>query len=208
MVTNPLTGSHSSFSPTLRLGAIAAVASTELSHFASPTVEVHREALQKFPPPPTCNVTSSPSLGDRSVVAESVTHSPVHKDRSFDEDDNSLDLFLDLDRDPDSEELEDANNEVWASTLLFFIGKQPRDKREASPEKQSPTIVETPVVVKSDTSASPPKERKSKKMRRRRGHFPKATTDLLKKWLFEHMDHPYPTEEEKAVVCTRFILRF
>jgi len=32
----------------------------------------------------------------------------------------------------------------------------------------------------------------------RRGNLPKASTNLLKKWLFDHLFHPYPTEEEKS----------
>jgi len=32
----------------------------------------------------------------------------------------------------------------------------------------------------------------------RRGNLPKSATNLLKKWLFDHLFHPYPTEEEKS----------
>ena len=35
--------------------------------------------------------------------------------------------------------------------------------------------------------------------RRRRGNLPKQITDYLKGWFMEHLDHPYPTEEEKQV---------
>ena len=34
--------------------------------------------------------------------------------------------------------------------------------------------------------------------RRRRGNLPKASTDVLKAWLFKHEDHPYPSEAEKV----------
>lgn len=33
--------------------------------------------------------------------------------------------------------------------------------------------------------------------KRRRGNLPKPVTDLLKQWLNDHIDHPYPTEEDK-----------
>lgn len=33
--------------------------------------------------------------------------------------------------------------------------------------------------------------------KKRRGNLPKAATNLLKKWLMEHLYHPYPTEDEK-----------
>jgi len=32
----------------------------------------------------------------------------------------------------------------------------------------------------------------------RRGNLPKSSTNILKKWLFDHLFHPYPTEEEKS----------
>ncbi|KAL9097364.1 MAG: hypothetical protein Q9163_006353 [Psora crenata] len=37
--------------------------------------------------------------------------------------------------------------------------------------------------------------------RRRRGNLPKWATDYLKQWFFEHVAHPYPTEQEKQELC-------
>jgi len=36
--------------------------------------------------------------------------------------------------------------------------------------------------------------------KKRRGNLPKVATNVLKKWLFDHLFHPYPTEEEKTVL--------
>jgi len=36
--------------------------------------------------------------------------------------------------------------------------------------------------------------------KKRRGNLPKVATNILKKWLFDHLFHPYPTEEEKSVL--------
>jgi hypothetical protein len=33
--------------------------------------------------------------------------------------------------------------------------------------------------------------------KKRRGNLPKSATNLLKRWLFDHLFHPYPNEEEK-----------
>ncbi|KAI8060330.1 hypothetical protein BC940DRAFT_337616 [Gongronella butleri] len=33
--------------------------------------------------------------------------------------------------------------------------------------------------------------------RRRRGNLPKHTTNMLRQWLMDHKQHPYPTEDEK-----------
>ena len=45
-----------------------------------------------------------------------------------------------------------------------------------------------------------PEEQKTK---RRRGNLPKSTTDILKGWFHDHLDHPYPSEEEKQVLMCR-----
>jgi len=37
----------------------------------------------------------------------------------------------------------------------------------------------------------------SSKQRKRRGNLPKETTDRLREWFLAHLEHPYPTEEEK-----------
>lgn len=34
--------------------------------------------------------------------------------------------------------------------------------------------------------------------KRRRGNLPKATTALLRAWLYDHTNHPYPSEDEKT----------
>lgn len=35
------------------------------------------------------------------------------------------------------------------------------------------------------------------KLRKRRGNLPKETTDKLRSWFVAHLQHPYPTEDEK-----------
>jgi len=39
--------------------------------------------------------------------------------------------------------------------------------------------------------------------RRRRGNLPKEVTDILRVWFHEHLDHPYPTEEDKQAFASR-----
>jgi len=39
--------------------------------------------------------------------------------------------------------------------------------------------------------------------KKRRGNLPKASTNILKKWLYDHLFHPYPTEEEKKMLESR-----
>ena len=39
--------------------------------------------------------------------------------------------------------------------------------------------------------------------KKRRGNLPRNITDMLKQWFEEHLAHPYPTEEEKQILCAR-----
>ncbi|KAL9603942.1 MAG: hypothetical protein Q9219_000880 [cf. Caloplaca sp. 3 TL-2023] len=36
-----------------------------------------------------------------------------------------------------------------------------------------------------------------KSSKKRRGNLPKSTTDVLRAWLHDHLDHAYPNEEQK-----------
>ncbi|RHZ71782.1 hypothetical protein CDV55_103244 [Aspergillus turcosus] len=41
------------------------------------------------------------------------------------------------------------------------------------------------------------------KNKRRRANLPKPATDILRAWFHEHLDHPYPSEEDKQMFATR-----
>ncbi|OTB06886.1 hypothetical protein M426DRAFT_9313 [Hypoxylon sp. CI-4A] len=41
------------------------------------------------------------------------------------------------------------------------------------------------------------------KQRKRRGNLPKETTDILRAWFLAHLNHPYPTEEEKQTLMRK-----
>ncbi|KAJ5928664.1 hypothetical protein N7466_007620 [Penicillium verhagenii] len=46
-------------------------------------------------------------------------------------------------------------------------------------------------------------EQVDSKNKRRRGNLPKPVTDILRAWFHEHLDHPYPSEEDKQMFMTR-----
>jgi len=223
------------------LGAIASVATSELSSIS-------------LPPPTTARHPDRPSLSHQCTDDEFVLNS------------------VDLDFDPESEEMDDEDGEMWASKMLFCIShsvsssslphfvpsstalpvstsssssvsSSPAKKEELVVQELPPPVVnlnnhnehaktaikERSTANSSSTSYSTASSRnlrggpsmpassysrpvsnfsscsggdgKKGKKKKRRGHFPKATTDLLKQWLFEHLDHPYPTEEEKAMLA-------
>ncbi|KAJ9654177.1 homeodomain super [Neophaeococcomyces mojaviensis] len=39
--------------------------------------------------------------------------------------------------------------------------------------------------------------------RRRRGNLPKHVTDILRAWFHDHLEHPYPTDEDKQMLIQR-----
>ena len=39
--------------------------------------------------------------------------------------------------------------------------------------------------------------------KRRRGNLPKPVTDILRAWFHDHLDHPYPSEEDKLMFMSR-----
>lgn len=42
-----------------------------------------------------------------------------------------------------------------------------------------------------------PVENRSTKRQQKRGIFPKGATNVMRAWLFQHLSHPYPTEDQK-----------
>ncbi|KAI9831608.1 MAG: Homeobox protein tgif1 [Phylliscum demangeonii] len=52
-------------------------------------------------------------------------------------------------------------------------------------------------------AASSADQAEEQRVRRRRGNLPRAVTDLLKTWFYEHREHPYPSEEEKQYLMSR-----
>ena len=48
------------------------------------------------------------------------------------------------------------------------------------------------------SASSPSSSSSSQQGKKRRGNLPKPVTDILRNWLNAHVQHPYPTDEEKA----------
>jgi hypothetical protein len=55
----------------------------------------------------------------------------------------------------------------------------------------------------SPSSAGPMSEAGDQPHKKRRGNLPKPVTDILRTWFHEHLDHPYPSEEDKQMFMSR-----
>ncbi|RWS31954.1 homothorax protein-like protein [Leptotrombidium deliense] len=40
-------------------------------------------------------------------------------------------------------------------------------------------------------------DERNKKRQKKRGIFPKVATNIMRAWLFQHLTHPYPSEDQK-----------
>ncbi|KAJ5983642.1 hypothetical protein N7481_005741 [Penicillium waksmanii] len=70
---------------------------------------------------------------------------------------------------------------------------------QGDPEQISPQVMTHPNQANFGILGDPVDPR----TRRRRGNLPKPVTDILRAWFHEHLDHPYPSEEDKQMFMTR-----
>ncbi|PGH05246.1 hypothetical protein AJ79_06857 [Helicocarpus griseus UAMH5409] len=84
---------------------------------------------------------------------------------------------------------------------------QSYDSSRYGPYQQSfrPELDYSPISAASfqDRSFGAQGEPIDSKNKKRRGNLPKSVTDVLRAWFHEHLDHPYPSEEDKQMFISR-----
>ena len=53
----------------------------------------------------------------------------------------------------------------------------------------------------SDVIACEQDTKDTKVTQKKRGIFPKSATNIMKAWLFQHLTHPYPSEDQKRALA-------
>lgn len=91
-----------------------------------------------------------------------------------------------LSYDEGSKRLKSEQEEPRAEQSSLYLSGQTKEQTKDTNGKAS--------VSKSAPAESAPTPRRG-------GKLPKHITDMLKTWLLEHADHPYPTEDEKLAFC-------
>jgi hypothetical protein len=76
---------------------------------------------------------------------------------------------------------------------VHYAGSYPGETEYAS-------MMHTPPAASNFGMMGDPLDSRGK---RRRGNLPKPVTDILRAWFHEHLDHPYPTEEDKQIFMAR-----
>lgn len=44
-------------------------------------------------------------------------------------------------------------------------------------------------------------DNRGRRQQKKRGIFPKAATNIMRNWLFQHLNHPYPSEDQKKMLA-------
>ncbi|CAH1263025.1 PKNOX2 [Branchiostoma lanceolatum] len=92
---------------------------------------------------------------------------------------------------------------ISGSTPLSQIGVQ---AQQGIPQQLAcpPTPTATnPVASAQSPQDSPGSEDDLKRRNGKRGILPKQATDVMRSWLFQHIVHPYPTEDEKRAIANQ-----
>lgn len=84
---------------------------------------------------------------------------------------------------------------IHGSTPISQIGVHSNPLPELQPNMFTPTLVNCSQMNFDDDDDN---QRKMK-----RGVLPKRATQIMKTWLFQHIAHPYPTEDEKRQIASQ-----
>lgn len=88
-----------------------------------------------------------------------------------------------------------ATQVIHGSTPLSQIGLV------SSPVTHTPTVSTQPSSVSSALLSDSDGDDILGKKKNKRGVLPKSATQIMKSWLFQHIVHPYPTEDEKRQIA-------
>jgi Homeobox KN domain len=101
----------------------------------------------------------------------------------------------------------DSPMSTYQPSLLSYGYQQPRGQSYSGPSSYSMSHDRTPFTSNSHHGGFPGSSLpyglevsdggNDNKQRKRRGNLPKETTDKLRAWFVAHLQHPYPTEDEK-----------
>ncbi|XP_038206922.1 homeobox protein homothorax [Zerene cesonia] len=78
----------------------------------------------------------------------------------------------------------DVARRVYSSVFLGSPGEYPGDASNAS-------------IGSGEGTGEEDDDTNGKKNQKKRGIFPKVATNILRAWLFQHLTHPYPSEDQK-----------
>lgn len=100
-----------------------------------------------------------------------------------------------------------SHDTSYASSQSDYGYQQPRNQSHSGPPSYQLNQGQTPFTNghhpgNYNSAAYPAQDMGDSKPRKRRGNLPKPTTDILTNWFINHLEHPYPNEEEKQLLMS------
>ncbi|TRY83035.1 hypothetical protein DNTS_004453 [Danionella cerebrum] len=89
---------------------------------------------------------------------------------------------------------EDDNASVHSSDAPAACGRHSSSHNGDNSSEHGDFLDHSVASPSTGEEEDPDKERKNNK---KRGIFPKVATNIMRAWLFQHLTHPYPSEEQK-----------
>lgn len=107
-----------------------------------------------------------------------------------------------LNQEDEPEEIDRRSSTSSTVSSTSSYSESPKVLESPASEVNDPfikAIQQSPLNIPTESRAKAKKQQES--VPRKRGKLPKHVTEILRKWLMEHAGHPYPSEDEKKMLC-------
>lgn len=77
------------------------------------------------------------------------------------------------------------------------LSQQPSSQQSTDNNSEAGSFLGDASIGSGDGTGDDDDDDRSKKRQKKRGIFPKVATNIMRAWLFQHLTHPYPSEDQK-----------
>lgn len=77
------------------------------------------------------------------------------------------------------------------------LSQQPSSQQSTDNNSEAGSFLGDASVGSGDGTGDDDDDDRNKKRQKKRGIFPKVATNIMRAWLFQHLTHPYPSEDQK-----------
>jgi len=77
------------------------------------------------------------------------------------------------------------------------LSQQPNSQQSTDNNSETGSYLGEASLGSGDGTGEDEEDERNKKRQKKRGIFPKTATNIMRSWLFKHIQHPYPSEDQK-----------
>jgi len=82
------------------------------------------------------------------------------------------------------------------------LSQQPNSQQSTDNNSETGSYLGEASLGSGDGTGEDEDDDRNKKRQKKRGIFPKQATNIMRSWLFKHIQHPYPSEDQKKQLAT------